>query len=241
MAISTWTTLTFRYLYYILFCLGISLTIRKVARESPPAPPVVSGRFFFFLSYITTTAQISGVNRASAVAAESDIVWPNLARTVGYRASAAAELRQAAIAVYGIRWNRAVITAIANNRNNHVLALLRNSGVPLNEYARLSDFLYESYSEAFSAPPELEEWRPAAAQLLLELPRGWGSVVHASISLRPHGILKPFEMGVLTPSESQPISDGFQNAALPLTLRTASRAISPRLYQVITWYLGVIP
>ena len=169
--------------------------------------------------------QVSEENSDAAVAAASDIDWSHLARTIGYRDSTSDELRTADMAVYGIRWNRAILTTIATNRITHVHAILRNSAFPRAEYARLAAYLLVSYSGSFSPPTELEEWRSAAAQLSLELLRGWGAVWQASISMQPRGVIKPFDLGVHTPSEFRPISDGFQNAALLRALRTASRAM----------------
>ena len=133
------------------------------------------------------------------------------------------------MAVYGIRWNRAVFTTIAANRINHAIALLRNSTFPRTEYARLAAFLSESYSADFSSPPELAEWHSVAAQLRLELSHGWDAALQAAIFLKTRGVRKPFDLGVRTLAEFQPIADGFQNAALIRTLWTSSRAMSSTL------------
>ena len=56
-------------------------------------------------------------------------------------------------------------------------------------------------------------------------PPGWGAALQAALFLRARGISNPFELGVLTPSEFHPSSDGLQNAALRRTIWTAPRAM----------------
>ena len=64
-------------------------------------------------------------NMDMAGAAAATLVWGNLARRINSRDAKAATRRAAAIAVYGISWNRSVITALTTNRIDDVLALLR--------------------------------------------------------------------------------------------------------------------
>ena len=82
------------------------------------------------------------------------IIWGNLARFASYREVSLAAIRTAVMAVYGVSWNRAVMTAIATNRLNDVLAFAkRYTPLPEREYIRLADFFKESCQASADFPP----------------------------------------------------------------------------------------
>ena len=92
-------------------------------------------------------------NMDMARAAASTLVWDNLARRVNSRDATAATLLAAVTAVYGISWNRSVITSLAVNRINDVLSLLkRYTPFPAREYDRLAQFLKDSYEVSTNFP-----------------------------------------------------------------------------------------
>ena len=119
-----------------------------------------------------------------ARAAAAKLVWGNLARQINSRDATAATLRAAAIAVFGIRWNRSVSTALAANRINDVLDLLKRY-IPFlaREYDRLSQFLKDSHAASTVFPPDLFEWRRLAEQLRLELSFGREAILATSVFL----------------------------------------------------------
>ena len=141
---------TTRYTYFcIIYCLCSDCLWffgrRSTGENSYPpiSPPILRRPRLLFSSNMST--RISEDSLDTAAAAVAGIVRSHLTRTIGQSASANAELRTDVTACYGVRWNRAVITAIATNRTNRVLAFLRNSGFPRTEYERLAAFLLESY------------------------------------------------------------------------------------------------
>ena len=153
-------------------------------------------------------------NEDTAIAAAADVAWANLARTIGNRNLAPAEVRAAVLAVYGIRWNRAVLRALTTDRINRDHARLRNSDFPEQEYGRLSAFLKDAYAASSAFPVELLEWRTLAAQISLDMSAGWEAVLQTAIFLRAQGMLTPFRLGVLSPAEFFPLSEIPPNAAL---------------------------
>ena len=74
----------------------------------------------------------------TATAAAATIVWDNLARQINSKTGTPDKLKTAVLAVYGLTWNRAVLAAVSTDRICNVLALLRNSSIPRQEYDRLA-------------------------------------------------------------------------------------------------------
>ena len=152
-----------------------------------------------------------------ARAAEAKIVWDNLARQITARDVTSDALRSAVIAVYGISWGRAVITTLTANRINDLLALMRNSTFPAQEYARLTAFGVGGYAASSDYPPELMEWLRIAEQLRLELPFGRGAILATALFLQTAGIITPSGLGALSPKEFRPVALESPN---PKLLRT---------------------
>ena len=162
----------------------------------------------------------------AAISAAADIAWPHLARVIGERNHTTDEMRKAALAAYGIRWNRAVLETLITDRVNFDLSRLPKSDFPEMEYDRLSSFLKEAYSASDPLPSELLEWGTLAGQIRLDLSAGRGAVLQAATFLQAHGLSTPFHLGVLPPAEFYPLSEDFPNAALLRPLWAAARATS---------------
>ena len=98
----------------------------------------------------------------SAASEAAGMVWGHLARQLAGPTATAAKLARALAPVYGVTWNRSVITSNADggeNEINRVFFLLRNSPLSRSEYGRLVAFMLEAYSYSSLFPPELSEWR----------------------------------------------------------------------------------
>ena len=166
-------------------------------------------------------------NEDTAVEEASDLAWSHLPRTIGHRTHTPAEMRVAVLAVYGIRWNRAVMCALTTNRINRDLARLRNSDdFPLREYERLSTFLKDAYAASPTCPVELLEWRTLAGQIRLDISAGWEAVLATATFLHAQGLPSTFHLGSLSPAEFYPLSEISPNAALLRSLWAAARATS---------------
>ena len=160
-----------------------------------------------------------------ARASAATLVWGNLDRQINSRDATAATLRAAAIAVYGVSRNRSVLTALATNRINDVLALLRRyTPFPAREYGRLDQFLKDSYAASTNFPPDLFEWLRLAEQLRRELSFGWDAILATSVFLHVQGIPIPSNMGVLSPADLQPLTTAAPNAQLIRTLWSEARS-----------------
>ena len=144
------------------------------------------------------TSSVSLENTDTAIATSADIARLHLARIIGNRNHTTSEMRKASLAVYGIRWNRDVLTTLSTDRINHDLARLRHSEFPEKEYERSPSFLKESYSASSSSPVELLEWRTLAAQIRLDLSEGWEAVLQAATFLHSRGLSTPFHLGALS-------------------------------------------
>ena len=109
--------------------------------------------FGLFIIMVATTVPLSNVDPAVAQAAA--LAWGHLARQVAGPEASAAKLAQAIVPVYGISWNRNVITSQVvggTNEINRVLCLLRNSNLARSEYARLAAFMKRAYSHSSLFP-----------------------------------------------------------------------------------------
>ena len=110
--------------------------------------------FGLFIIMVATTVPLSNVDPAVAQAAA--LAWGHLARQVAGPEASAAKLAQAIVPVYGISWNRNVITSQVvggTNEINRVLCLLRNSNLVRSEYVRLAAFMKRAYSRSSLPPP----------------------------------------------------------------------------------------
>ena len=106
----------------------------------------------------------------------SCLAWGHLARQVADPEASAANLDQAIVPVYGVSWNRTVITSQAvggANEINRSPCLLRNSNLARLEYDRLAAFMLQSYSHSSLFPPEMGEWREIAQRYRAELHFPW--------------------------------------------------------------------
>ena len=172
---------------------------------------------------MTTNIPFENVNMVRTAAAK--IIWDNLARVVANRDVSLATVRTAVMAVYGISWNRVVMTAITTNRINDVLATLkRYTPLPQKEYCRLSEFFKESYQASADFPPDLMEWHRLAQQLRLELLHGWDAILATAIFLRSHEIVSPSNLGVLSPGDFQPLSEAAPHPQLLRALWCVARS-----------------
>ena len=95
-------------------------------------------------------------NRDFAVAAAASLVWSNLSRSIAGTLTPAKKIAQAIIPVYGIAWNKAVITQLNRAENmDPILCKLRNPLLPRSEYERLANFLNEAFAAVGAIPPNL--------------------------------------------------------------------------------------
>ena len=170
---------------------------------------------------------VSLENEDTALEAAADLARPHLSRTIGHRSHTPAEMRVAALAVYGIRWNRAVMCALTTNRISRDLDRLRNSDdFPLMGYERLTTFLKDAYSASSSFPVDHLEWRTLAGQIRLDISAGWEAVLATATFLYAQGAPAPFHLGSLSPSAFYPISEISPNAVLLRSIWTDARAKS---------------
>ena len=145
---------------------------------------------------VVTTLPLCNVDSASSEAA--GLVWGHLERQVADPDASAAKLARALVPVYGVTWNRAVITSDAvggTNEINRVLCLLRNSNLVRSEYDRLAAFMLQSYSHSSLFPPEMSEWRELAQRHRLEMHFAWGQLLATSLQLASAGFSAAFQSG----------------------------------------------
>ena len=137
---------------------------------------------FLLVMVITTLPRRNADSDASEAAG---LVWGHLARHVVDPNATAAKLSRALVPVYGVTWNRAVITSTAvggTTEINRVCCLLRNSNLARSEYGRLVAFVLEAYSYSSLFPPEMSEWRELAHRHRLEMHFPWGQLLAISLS-----------------------------------------------------------
>ena len=157
--------------------------------------------------------------------AAATIIWDNHARVVSNRNASTAAIRTAIMAVYGVSWNRVVITAITTNRINDVLAILRRyTPLPEREYSRLADFFKVSFQASSDFPPDLLEWHRLARRLRLEQLHGWDAILDVAIFLQSQGIASPSNLGALSPSDSRPLSGASPHPQLLRALWSVTRS-----------------
>ena len=158
--------------------------------------------FGLFIIMVVTTVPLSNVD--SAVAQAAALAWGHLARQVADPEASAAKLAQAIVPVYGISWNRNVITSQAvggTNEINRVLCLLRNSNLARSEYVRLAAFMKRAYSHSSLFPPEMGEWHDVAQRYRLEMHFPWGQLLATSTQLVAAGFPLPSNLAEVHVSE----------------------------------------
>ena len=144
-----------------------------------------------FVMVITTLPRR---NADSAASEAAGLVWGHLARQVADPNATATKLARALVPVYGVTWNRAVITSTAvggTTEINRVCCLLRNSNLARSEYGRLVAFVLEAYSYSSLFPPEMSEWRELAHRHRLEMHFPWGQLLAISLQLVSAGFPLP--------------------------------------------------
>ena len=127
----------------------------------------------------------------------------NLARQVAPRNSTSAQLAHAAIPVYGVSWEKAVIRHLATNRINDILAMMRRSpSSPKKVYGRLAAFTLGDFAASGPFPPEMLERSTMAGRSRLYISTGRGVVLEVCAQLAASGLNIPFDLSRVTPSEA---------------------------------------
>ena len=119
------------------------------------SPIPVFWQTFAFICMVVTKVPLRNADVAAAEAA--GLVLGHLSRPT----ATSAKLARALVPVYGVTWNRAVITSDAvggTDDMNCVCCLRRSSPLNRSEYDRSAAFLKEAYTDASLFPPYMDEW-----------------------------------------------------------------------------------
>ena len=156
-------------------------------------------RYHVFAEIVRASA--TEQNRDTAGAAAAKAVWGLLARQAGDPREASGVLLHAAIPVYGLTWNRSIITSVGTRGIDEVLYKMRNSLFRKPEYGRLRDFTLGDYSSDGSIQPEFSEWRISADRFRCDTDFGRKTILGALTHLEIHGIITAAELGDVRPED----------------------------------------
>ena len=151
-----------------------------------------------------TIAKLPRRNADSAAAEGDGLVWGHLARQVAGPTATAAKFARALAPVYGVTWNRAVITPDAVGWAgiiNHVCCVIRNPHLVRSEYDRIVAFMLEAYSYSSSFPPGMSEWRELAHRHRLEMRSPWDQILAVSPQMVSTGYHRPSNLADVNLSE----------------------------------------
>ena len=127
----------------------------------------------FFFSLGKMKPAVPAHNADIATAAAASLIWGNVARQIDMPKMPASAMSTAIRPVYGVGWNRTIADKAATRRINDVLARIRNSALPAQEYRRLVAMFLEDYHSANSFPSESWAWRQTAERFRLDPTFGW--------------------------------------------------------------------
>ena len=158
----------------------------------------------------------SSFNADIATAEAAKLIWDSAARQIGMPNLSAPAMASDIRPVYGTVWNRAIIDKVTTSRINQVLARIRNSPLPAQEYHRLVAMFLEASHPSNTSPAELWAWRQTAERFRLGSAFGWDPILELCTFLHTKGIWPPSDLGLLPPGQLNPLFDG---CPLPKLLR----------------------
>ena len=123
-------------------------------------------------------------HRELATAQAARLVLANLSKNLACPATTNKQLIEAAIQVFGIRWNLPVLRRIGSRALHRLLWQLRNSSLPANEYARVSSLFKEGCVDKAEFPLAWEDWRTLIERFNLDddLPLAeWFRIIDACV------------------------------------------------------------
>lgn len=138
------------------------------------------------------TLYAEGADKEAVAAAE--IIIGRLSCVIGSKENTAARLTSALAPVYGVAWNRMILTRCDTKRINAILVRLRNSLLPRNQYDRLVDFWLDAYFASTDFPAEMVCWGILAERCRLDLTFGRGSLLGTCLFAGDRGFASPAEL-----------------------------------------------
>lgn len=143
-----------------------------------------------------------------ATASAAIIIVDNAAKISGDFKASPSTIREAIPPIYGLTWNRTVCSHFEGGRLNAVLAKVRNSALPREEYERLASFWKQAISVVSQYLPEWEEWRVLFERFRLERRYGQRKLCDVITFLLTKSIDSPELLGSLAFSEIEKYAMG---------------------------------
>ena len=141
------------------------------------------------------------VDREDATAQAADLAIHHFDKALNDPQPHPKKLASAAIPLFGIRWNTAVLRKITPSRINKLLLKARNSLLPISDYNALTALFNDALSDAFEFPPCWAAWRLLAERFALDgrySPKLLIPVIHWCVLQKWH---EPFELANLNFAE----------------------------------------
>ena len=218
-----WEILFYTGFFEPFFSFGRLVEGQTLSCEANSAVQLRMSTFSFAdFNHMNTSLSLEKVGTATAAAAT--IIWDNTAWEINSKTGTPDKLKTAVSALYGLAWNRAVLTAAIAARICRVLALMRSPIFPRKEYGRPALFVKKAYYASRDFPPELLEWGAIARQLRLELEHCWPEILAMATFFLAQGVRCPGKLARLAAPDLQPMFESPPAAAALRTMWAALRA-----------------
>lgn len=176
------------------------------------------------LRCVFTSTGLPLKNADSATAHSSTLVWGNMARQGHIRDSTNAQMFRAVVSAYWVAGDKAVILHLATNRVNDIPTLMRRSQpFPTREYTRMDSFTTEAIAAEGAFRAEMIGWGTIAEIFRMELSFDRDGLQAVCAQLEASGILLPFDMSRVTPSEAHHLDQVSSDPASLRALWSSSR------------------
>ena len=162
-----------------------------------------------------------------------------MARQGHIRDSTNAQMFRAVVSAYWVAGDKAVILHLATNRVNDIPTLMRRSQpFPTREYTRMDSFTTEAIAAEGAFRAEMIGWGTIAEIFRMELSFDRDGLQAVCAQLEASGILLPFDMSRVTPSEAHHMALESSATSALRALWSASRTDSSSAHQQPAGYLA---
>ena len=120
----------------------------------------------------------------------------DLQRNLGTPRLTASDHAKLLTPVYGLTWNRNVITTATANEIARLFVRIRNSH-PSERIRAVNDIFNRASEASNQLPSDLWEWKMLAGRLRLESTHGWPSLLAAASFLKGRGLANPAALAAL--------------------------------------------
>ena len=173
--------------------------------------------------YSNSTMDIGKSNTATISAA--DLLLSRAERMIISSDSSLKTMRAALIPLFGIQRNKQIICAIATNRLNSLLQMLRNRSLGQSTYDKLSSLWQDAFHISTARPPEWLLWIPLIRRFRLNDRFSWTTLYETLPFLHLKGYSSPGNLDILTSSVFESTFAGTNRLSELRALRGAARAV----------------